>query len=88
MGYYKSNSNNVISLSLFGVGAVHIPANAKCIDLDDSVADAINRMTYPNNVLEKVTPKITVEDEVIVKKPARQPVRQPITVTKEPKKEV
>lgn len=67
MKYYKNLVKHVIDLNLFGVGQVHIPADAACIELDENVADAINKSVFPNVVLEEVKPNISVDNMPIVK---------------------
>ena len=51
--YFKNLTNGEIRMDLFGVGEIVIPASAKSVELDASVADAINKMTKPNLVLEQ-----------------------------------
>jgi len=59
--YYKNIKGKDINLILYGLGEVKIPANAKCMELDEAVVNAINNMAYPDTILEQVEPKITVE---------------------------
>ena len=72
--YYKNTTGHQISMALFGVGEISIPANAACVELDPGVVHAINQMVSPSVVLEEVTPKITAEEDVIApRKRSRKP---------------
>lgn len=55
--FYKNLTGHVISVSLFGIGVVTIPANAECIELEESTASAIQAMTYVK-ILEETEPKL------------------------------
>jgi len=59
--YYKNVKKIEISLSMYEVGEVKIPADAVCMELDEAVAGVINKMSYPDILLEEVIP----EEEVI-----------------------
>lgn len=77
--YYKSLRDHQIRVQLFGVGEVVIPANAKCIELAPGVADVLNRMAYPDAVLEEITPNITADNAPVVtskKKDAKKPAEE------------
>jgi len=51
--YYKNTTNGEIRVELFGVGTLVIPANAKSVALDHTVAASLNRMSRPYDVLEE-----------------------------------
>lgn len=55
--FYKNLTGHVISVPLFGIGVVTIPANAECIELEESTAEAIQAMTYVK-ILEETEPKL------------------------------
>lgn len=65
--FYRNLTGVVLSIPLFGKGVVVIPANAESVELDESVARAINSMVTVT-VLEETTPKLT--ENPIAKKPA------------------
>lgn len=64
--YYKNLVGREISMTLFGVGKVKIPANAASVELEPRVANAINRMIYPSKALEEVivTPNNPIVDAI------------------------
>jgi len=64
--FYKNLTGVVLSIPLFGKGVLSIPANAESVELDESVAKAINSMVTVT-VLEETTPKLT--ENPIAKKP-------------------
>lgn len=70
--FYKNISGHTINVPLFGVGVVHVPADAACIELEKHLADAINDMARPNVILEEVFPTITVETAPIVTKAGKK----------------
>lgn len=93
--YYKNLCNHQINVNLFGVGDVVIPANAKCVELEANVADVLNKMAYPEKVVEEVTPTFTVDDTPVVKakKPAKKSAEEALVeeiedVPEESKEEV
>ena len=57
VGQNKSRTGHVISVPLFGVGVVTIPANAECVELEETTAEAIQAMTYVK-ILEETEPKL------------------------------
>lgn len=65
--YYKNVSGNALSINLYGVGKVSIPAEAQSIEIEDGVAQAINAMAKPNIVLEKVSE--TLKNPVVMSEP-------------------
>lgn len=65
--YYKNVSGNHIKVELFGIGTISIPTGAKSVEIQPSVAKAINEMAKPAIVLEEVestmdNPVVTDED--------------------------
>lgn len=65
--HYKNLSGSKIDVTLFGTGRVEIPADAACVPLKKNVADVINKMAFPNVVLEEVQVTYTAVDNPIVK---------------------
>lgn len=78
--YYKNVCETTLNLNLYGIGKVHIPADAKCIPLEAHVAEAVMGMT-PLKILEEVTPDIEEASEVLVTKGAE--IVEPVTPTEE-----
>lgn len=72
MKYYKNLTGHQIKVVLYGLGEIVVPAEAKCVELNPSAADAINSMARPNVLLEEVTPTITFDDEPVVTKKTKK----------------
>lgn len=85
MKLYKNLTKNHIKVNLFGVGVVEVPANAQAVELEETVAQAINDMTYPNVILEetvakpkpKIVEKVEEVEEEVKPKPAPKPKTPP-----------
>ena len=71
--FYRNLTGVVLSIPLFGKGVVVIPANAESVELDESVARAINSMVTVT-VLEETTPKLT--ENPIAKAPKQEDIEE------------
>jgi len=67
--HYKNIKNVSINLMLYGLGKVNILANTPYVEIDEEVANAINRMVYPDTLLEEIDVK-TVAEEIPIAKSA------------------
>ena len=55
--FYRNLTGHVITVPLFWVGVVTIPANAECVELEENVARSIQGMvTVP--ILEETEPRL------------------------------
>lgn len=67
--HYKNLCGNRIATTFFGCGDVNIPAEAKCIELEDYIAEAINAMAFPNVILEEVEVVYSLAEDAIATPP-------------------
>ena len=75
--FYKNLTGHVIAVPLFGIGVVTIPANAECVELEETTASAIQAMTYVK-ILEETEPKLK-------ESPLVQPEEEDLGTLEEPK---
>lgn len=73
--YFKNISGNTINVEIFGVGKLHIPAEAQSVEIEPSVADAINEMVKPNKALEMVS--ASKSNPVVLSAPVDGTVNEP-----------
>jgi hypothetical protein len=65
--HYKNLTGKQIDVTLFGVGRVVVPADAGCVPIKKNVADVINKMAFPNVILEEVEVTYTAVENPVVK---------------------
>ena len=78
--FYRNLTGHVITVPLFGHGVVTIPANAECIELEESVANAISNMSSVK-VLEETEPQLKLNPIAPPKKEEKKeekPVAKPV----------
>ena len=63
--HYKNLTGTKIDVTLFGVGRVEVSADAACVPLEKSVADVLNKMAFPNVVVEEVEVTYTAVDNPV-----------------------